>query len=95
MSVSISKNDHFIERLKDKRERAIWTERVHYTSDKSCGIEISAGIAFPLEKTYVEKRPNRKEPEPPFMMTGGEKQAITQTQRAREGGRPPPMSCVD
>lgn len=42
-----------------------------------------------------KKRPNSKEPEPPFMVTGGEKQAITQTQGGNERGWLPPMSWVD
>lgn len=58
-----------------------------HTSDKSPTIEISVGTALPVERTCVEKkRPNSKEPEPPFMVTGGEKQAITQTQGGSKRG---------
>jgi len=39
-----------------KRDRERWTESMLHTSDKSPRIEISVGIALPVERTCVEKK---------------------------------------
>jgi len=41
---------------KRDRERERWTESMLHTSDKSPRIEISVGIALPVERTCVEKK---------------------------------------
>lgn len=70
------------------REKKIDSVQPH-TSDKSTRIEISVGIASPVERVCAKKKKkkwqSRMEAVPPFMVTGGKKRAITQPQRGKEG----------
>ncbi len=81
-------------RKRDK-ERERWTESMLHTSDKSPRIEISVGIALPVERTCVEKKAEQQRARATFHGDRrGEAGHYSDTVRER-GGPVPPMSWVD